>query len=156
MSHTPYLPWVGAPAAGSQDDFVDIAVVAVVNITAVLHGKTKRSVGLSVPRKLTCAELKRHLASEGVVSSFGGLCVLSEEEGPGLADSDDLEVEEGQVLHLRSASQTVSVTVLATACSADHLEGATYDEGIYELVLPSETSGAALKAHIEEATGGAL
>lgn len=154
MSHAQYLPLVGTPASGSQDCFTDLTVVSTVNITAVLHGKIKRAVSIAVPRKMTCLELKRHLADQGVVSSSGGLCVLSEEEGPVLADSEDLEVEEGQVMHLRSASPTVSVMVLATEAAA--LQGHSSDEDIYELVLPSETSGAALKGQVEEATAGAL
>jgi len=57
-------------------------------------------------------------------------------------------------MHLQSASQMVNVTVFATAASSP--EGALYDEDIYELVLPGESCGAALKAHIEEATAGAV
>lgn len=155
MSNTAFLPWAAfSEAAGSSEDFSSMpAENDFVEITAVLHGRMKRSVSLLAPRRTTCAEMKELLAAEGVVSgALGGLRVLAEEGGQPLEDSDELEVEEGKLVHLRSAAQSVSVTVLTTAAA----EGGACDEEVYEIVLPSETSGAALRAQVEEATAGAL
>jgi len=120
-----------------------------VNVTAVIHGKTKRSVALTAPRRTTCEDLKALLAAEGAVAVIEGLAVLEEEGGRLRGDAEELELEEGSLVHLRSAGQAVCVTVLAAAA-------ADGEEEVYELALPSETTGAELKAQVEEATAGAL
>lgn len=154
MTHEVYLPWVGGSfspefESGLLGDFV--------RVTAVLHtlgprGDEKpRSVGLTVPPRLTCADLKGYLAVEGVVSTCGGLEVTVQEDGPGLEDSEGLVLVAGQVVHLRRAAAMVSVTALTTTLGGDGS-----DEEVFELVLPSESSGAALKEQVEQATAGML
>merc|ERR1712224_844073 len=67
-------------------------------------------------------------------------------------DAVNLELIEGQMVHLQKVAEMVSVTVLTTTQGS----GANPDEDVYELVLPSELNGVGLREHIAEATAGAL
>jgi len=155
MARDIYLPWASASADPSFDlpDFPQLQV-EFVDVTFVLHGKAGRSRSLSVPTKMTCADLKGHLAVEGLVSTCGGLEVAFEADGVAVQDDVDLTLMSGQVVHLRRAAEMVSVTALTT--SAPNATGAQPDEEVYELVLPSELNGFILREQIVEATGGAL
>lgn len=159
MASEVYLPWVsGASLEPSYDlpEFPGYGGFAVqfVEVTFELHGKSGRSRSLSVPEKMTCADLKGHLAVEGVVPTCGGLEVAFEENGLAIDDATDLQFVNGQVVHLRRAAEMVSITALTT--SAPDARGAQPDEEVYELVLPCELTGHALKNEIAQATGGAL
>jgi len=98
--------------------------------------------------------MKGHLAVEGVVPTCGGLEVAFEADGAPVDDAVQLELAEGQVVHLRRAAEMVSVTALTT--SAPDARGMQPDEEVYELVLPSELNGVSLREQIMQATGGAL
>jgi hypothetical protein len=154
MTRDIYLPWASASAEPSYDlpDFPQAAVFApqFVDITFILHGKAGRSRELSVPAALTCADLKGHLAVEGVVPTCGGLEVAFEADGAAVEDAVQLSLTSGQVVHLRRAAEMVSVTALTTS------HGMQTDEEVYELVLPSEINGANLREQIAQVTGGAL
>jgi len=155
MTREIYLPWASASAEPEYDLpplGLGLATEAFVDVTVVLHGKAPRSRALSVPARQTVADFKGQLAVEGVVPTCGGLEVSLEEDGYALADTDDLEVYAGQVLHLRRAAEMVSVTALTTTSGIE----AHADEEVYELVLPSEVTGAALKDKVAEVTAGAL
>lgn len=159
MARDVYLPWVsGASCEPSYDlpEFPEYGGFAVqfVDVTFVLHGKTGRSRNLSVPMKMTCADLKGHLAVEGVVPTCGGLEVALEENGLPIDDHTDLQLIDGQVVHLRRAAEMVSITALTT--SSLDARGAQPDEEVYELVLPSELTGFSLRDEIAQSTGGAL
>jgi len=155
MTNEVYLPWAAGACAADPEYFSSGAAASdngFVHVTAVLHGKAERSVSLLVPPKLTCADLKGHLAMEGVVSTCGGLSVALEEGGQVMDDSEGLTLAEGQVVHLQRAAEMVSVTVLTTADRG----GACEHEDVYELALPGESTGALLKEQIAEATAGSL
>jgi len=157
MARDIYLPWASGSADGGFDDLLpDFPQLSVqfVDVTFVLHGKAGRSRSLSVPTQMSCADLKGHLAVEGLVSTCGGLEVAFEAEGPSVEDSTQLQLMNGQVVHLRRAVEMVSVTALTT--SAPDATGAQTDEEVYELVLPSELNGFSLREQIAEATCGAL
>lgn len=158
MTRDVYLPWVNGASDLSFDlpDFPAVGGFAVqfVDVTFVLHGKTGRSRSLQVPSRMTCADLKGHLAVEGVVPTCGGLEVSFEAEGAPVEDSVQLELMHGQVVHLHRAAEMVSVTALTT--SAPGASGMQPDEEVYELVLPSELTGYTLREQIMQVTGGAL
>lgn len=159
MARDIYLPWVSGGADPAFNDLPDFPLtggfaVPLVDVTFVLHGKAGRSRSLSVPAQLTCADLKGHLAVEGVVPTCGGLEVAFEAEGTPVEDGVDLTLSNGQVVHLRRAAEMVSVTALTT--SAPDAVGTRPDEEVYELVLPSELNGRSLREQIAEVTGGAL
>lgn len=155
MTRDIYLPWASASADPSYDlpDFPQLAV-QFVEVTFILHGKAGRSRSLSVPARLSCADLKGHLAVEGLVPTCGGLEVAFEADAPAVEDDVPLELMNGQVVHLRRAAEMVSVTALTT--SAPDATGAQPDEEVYELVLPGELTGLELKQQIVDVTGGAL
>jgi hypothetical protein len=159
MARDVYLPWVSGASCEPEYDLPDFPeyggfAVQFVEVTFVLHGKAGRSRNLSVPMKMTCADLKGHLAVEGVVPTCGGLEVAFEETGSPIDDNVDLQLASGQVVHLRRAAEMVSITALTT--SAPDAVGAQADEEVYELVLPCELTGQALRDEIAQATGGAL
>eukprot|EP00441_Pelagodinium_beii_P043214 CAMPEP_0197650218 /NCGR_PEP_ID=MMETSP1338-20131121/30803_1 /TAXON_ID=43686 ORGANISM="Pelagodinium beii, Strain RCC1491" /NCGR_SAMPLE_ID=MMETSP1338 /ASSEMBLY_ACC=CAM_ASM_000754 /LENGTH=428 /DNA_ID=CAMNT_0043224573 /DNA_START=78 /DNA_END=1364 /DNA_ORIENTATION=- len=146
-----FLPWAGAAFepeyeenqhAASGSDFIEV--------TVVLHGANTRIRTLSVPSKMSCADLKGHLAVEGVVPTCGGLEASFEEGGAPLADEAELHLVEGQVVHLTRAASLVSITALALGA------GERADEEVYELVVPGEVTGLLLRMAIEQATAGAL
>lgn len=143
---------------GMLPDFPDSGgygfAVQFVDVTFVLHGKAGRSRSLSVPSKMTCADLKGHLAVEGVVPTCGGLEVAFEADAASIDDSAPLELMMGQVIHLRRASEMVSVTALTT--TAANTYGMQPDEEVYELVLPNEITGLALREAIMQSTCGSL
>lgn len=145
-----YLPWAGLDAGGGPLG-MDTGLIS---ITAVLHGKTTRSVSVSVPNQLTCADLKGHLAVEGVVSSCGGLTVALQENGAALDDNQIFTAYPGQVVHLHRAAAMVHVTVLTTSASGSHSSNS--DDEVYELVLPEMSLGYNLKEHIIHSTANAL
>jgi len=151
-----YLPWASASADPMYDGLPDFPQLCVqfVDVTFVLHGKAGRSRDLSVPSRMSCADLKGHLAVEGLVATCGGLEVAFEADAAGVEDDVQLELMNGQVVHLRRAAEMVSVTALTT--SVPDATGAQPDEEVYEMVLPSELTGLTLKEQIVEATGGAL
>lgn len=150
-----YMPWASGAADPCFDlpDFPQLAV-QFVDVTFVLHGRAGRSRNLSVPAQTTCMDLKGHLAVEGLVSTCGGLEMAFEADGASIEDNVQLELMNGQVVHLRRAAEMVSVTALTT--SVPDATGAQPDEEVYELVLPSELNGLKLREQIVEATGGAL
>jgi len=156
MTRDIYLPWASASADPSYDPLPDFPQLSVqfVDVTFVLHGKAGRSRSLSVPSKMSCADLKGSLAVEGLVATCGGLEVAFEADAPAVEDDVQLELMNGMVVHLRRAAEMVSVTALTT--SVPDATGAQPDEEVYELVLPCELTGLSLKEQIVEATGGAL
>lgn len=144
-----YLPWASSSLEPEYEES-NVVTVPFVEITAVLRGVLPRSRTLSVPTKMTCADLKGHLAVEGVVSTCGGLEVFLEELCSHLVeDGAELILAAGQVVYLRHAANLVSITALATG-------GGRADEEVYELVVPSEVTGSALRDAIEQSTAGAL
>jgi len=147
-----FLPWAGS---SFQPEFEESAMAssggpAFVEVTVVLHGANQRVRTLSVPSRLTCADLKGHLAVEGVVSTCGGLEASLEEGGEALEDGAELQLAEGQIVHLTRAASLVSITALATG------GGERTEDEVYELVVPGEVSGLLLRLAIEQATAGAL
>jgi len=158
MTRDVYLPWSTPDTEIAFDlpDFPQAGGFALqfVEVTFYLHGKAGRSRNLSVPSRLTCADLKGHLAVEGVVPTCGGLEVAFEPDGAAVDDAVQLELMAGQLVHLRRAAEMVSVTALTT--SAPDGRGMQPDEEVYELVLPCELTGFALREQIMLATGGAL
>lgn len=161
MTRDIYLPWAASSTEPAYDlpDFPQAAgfhqaAVEFVEVTFVLHGRAGRSRSLAVPTRLTCADLKGHLAVEGVVPTCGGLEVCPDADGVSIDDSVQLTLVEGQIVHLRRAAEMVSITALTT--SAPDARGMQTDEEVYELVLPSELNGFTLREQIMHATGGAL
>lgn len=155
MTKDIYLPWASASAEPEYDLpplGLGLSTQAFVDVTVVLHGKAPRSRALCVPARQAVVDFKGHLAVEGVVSTCGGLEISLEENGDVLADTSELELYTGQVIHLRRAAEMVSVTALTTAAGSND----TADEEVYELVLPSEVTGAALREKVAESTAGAL
>lgn len=144
-----FMPWAGSSfepeyeaASSAPSNFVEV--------TVLLHGANQRTRTLSVPSNLTCADLKGHLAVEGVVPTCGGLEVSLEEGAEALDDAAALQLMGGQVVHLRQAASLVSITALATG------GGVTIEDEVYELVVPGESTGLLLRMAIEQATAGAL
>jgi hypothetical protein len=155
MTRDIYLPWVGGASTEPMYDLPDFPqdggfAAQFVEVTFMLHGRNARSRSLSVPSRMTCLDLKGHLAVEGVVPTCGGLEIALEADGTPLEDSLQLDLTEGQVVHLHRAAEMVSVTALTTS------QGMQPDEEVYELVLPSELTGFILRQQIMEVTGGAL
>lgn len=149
-----FLPWAGS---SFQPEFeasfgadTSSGGQAFVEVTVVLHGSSQRVRTLSVPSRLTCADFKGHLAVEGVVSTCGGLEASLEEGGEALEDAAELQLVEGQVVHLTRAASLVSITALATGGRE------RVDDEVYELVVPGEVTGLVLRYAIEQATAGAL
>ncbi|CAE8635443.1 unnamed protein product, partial [Polarella glacialis] len=149
-----FMPWAQSSFDPEYEENsaagADIRKDTFVEVTVILHGAKERVRTLSLPSKLTCADLKGHLATEGVVSTCGGLEASLEEGAEPLEDAAQLELIEGQVVHLRRAASLVSITALATG-GGDRL-----DEEVYELVVPGELTGLLLRLAIEQATAGAL
>eukprot|EP00933_Yihiella_yeosuensis_P079919 TRINITY_DN93333_c0_g1_i1.p1 TRINITY_DN93333_c0_g1~~TRINITY_DN93333_c0_g1_i1.p1 ORF type:complete len:433 (+),score=116.72 TRINITY_DN93333_c0_g1_i1:122-1420(+) len=148
-----FLPWAGSAFEPVYQETSGALRDTFVQVTVVLHGSKEKLIALNVPSKLTCADLKGHLAVEGVVSTCGGLEVSLEEgdaSAPVLDDTVDLLLSEGQVVHVRKAASLVSITALATG------GGARVEDEVYELVVPGETTGLLLRLAIEQATAGAL
>lgn len=155
MASQPYLPWaIGAVELQYEAPPADSAPAApVVEVSASFaHAGALKTVSLSVPSRLSCMDLKGYLAQEGIVSTLDGMLLKLEPDGPAIEDSAELELGQGQMVHLQKAAEMVSVTVLTTTQGS----GQNTDEDVYELVLPGELAGASLKAHIFEATAGAL
>jgi len=155
MASQPYLPWAtGAVELQYEAPPADAAPAApVVAIAAsFVHAGATKTVSLSVPARLSCADLKGYLAQEGVVSTLDGMLLKLDEDGPPVEDSAELELGPGQMVHLQKVAEMVSVTVLTTTQGC----GQTTDEEEYTIVLPGQLVGASLKAHICEATAGAL
>jgi len=144
-----FLPWAGAAFEPEYEESQLAGQSSFVEVTVVLHGNNTRIRTLSVPSKMSCADLKGHLAVEGVVPTCGGLEASFEEGGAPLDDAAELELAEGQVVHLTRAASLVSITALALA-------GDRADEEVYELVVPGEVTGLLLRMAIEQATAGAL
>lgn len=149
-----FLPWASSDfepqyeaAACAADEYLKHTFV---EVTILLHGSNPRVLSLSVPKALTCADLKGQLAVEGVVSTCGGLEVALDEASDAISDETTLELSEGQVVHLRRAAKLVSITALATG------GGQRSEDEVYELVVPGETTGLLLRLAIEQATGGSL
>mmetsp|Transcript_35920 Transcript_35920/g.57944 ORF Transcript_35920/g.57944 Transcript_35920/m.57944 type:complete len:429 (-) Transcript_35920:68-1354(-) len=149
-----FMPWAQSSFDPEYEENsaagADIRKDTFVEVTVILHDAKERVRTLSLPSKLTCADLKGHLATEGVVSTCGGLEASLEEGAEPLEDAAQLELIEGQVVHLRRAASLVSITALATG-GGDRL-----DEEVYELVVPGELTGLLLRLAIEQATAGAL
>lgn len=159
MTRDIYLPWAAPSAEPGYDLLPEFPAsggfaVQFVDVTFVLHGRAGRTLSLSVPAKMTCADLKGHLAVEGVVPTCGGLEVAFEADAAAVDDNVALELMTGHVIHLRRAAEMVSVTALTTSSSV--VMGMQADEEVYELVLPSELNGRSLREKIVEASGGAL
>eukprot|EP00930_Biecheleria_cincta_P004792 TRINITY_DN105721_c0_g1_i1.p1 TRINITY_DN105721_c0_g1~~TRINITY_DN105721_c0_g1_i1.p1 ORF type:complete len:429 (-),score=107.06 TRINITY_DN105721_c0_g1_i1:195-1481(-) len=144
-----FMPWAGS-AFEPEYEAASSAPSTFVEVTVLLHGVNQRTRTLSVPSNLTCADLKGHLAVEGVVSTCGGLEVSLEEGAEALDDAAAVQLVEGQVVHLRQAASLVSITALATG------GGTMVEDEVYELVVPGETTGLLLRMAIEQATAGAL
>jgi len=141
-----YMPWALGFEDGPSEEKNSVRFV---EITLVIYGRDTRSKTLSVPADTDCMDLKGHLAVNGVVSTCSGLEVALEEGGKGLADSAKLKLCEGQTLHLTRGIEMVSVTALVSG-------GGRSDDEVYELVVPSEATGASLREHISQCTSGAL
>jgi len=158
MTRDVYLPWASDSADPDYllPDFPQQGGFALqfVEVTFVLHGKAGRTRSLSVPSKMTCADLKGHLAVEGFVSTTGGLEISFAAEGAAVDDATQLELIAGQEVHLHRAAEMVSVTALTTSGSTAY--GTQPDEEVYELVLPSELTGLTLRQQIMQVTCGAL
>eukprot|EP00747_Dinoflagellata_sp_TGD_P165961 gnl/TRDRNA2_/TRDRNA2_188049_c0_seq1.p1 gnl/TRDRNA2_/TRDRNA2_188049_c0~~gnl/TRDRNA2_/TRDRNA2_188049_c0_seq1.p1 ORF type:complete len:443 (+),score=89.91 gnl/TRDRNA2_/TRDRNA2_188049_c0_seq1:65-1393(+) len=154
-----FLPWAGSSSL--EPEYEESTnwhpmVTDFVTVTVILHGTRRtRERCLDVPIKMTCADFKGHLAVEGVVPSCGGLEVALEEDGTPLDEAAEMFLEHGQVLHLTRAADLVSVTALATG-GVTATGAARTDEEVYELVLPSELTGIALREQIEMVTAGVL
>jgi len=154
MSRDIYLPWASSDSTFDLPEFPQegfLPAVQFVDVSFVLHGKAGRTRSLSVPSRMSCADLKGHLAVEGVVTTCGGLEIAFEVGAAPIADDVQLELVSGMVIHLHRAAEMVSVTALTTTGSEKQT-----DEEVYELVLPSEIKGSVLKEKIAEATSGAL
>merc|ERR1719277_441101 len=155
MASQPYLPWAtGVVDLQYEAPLADAAPAApVVTIGASFaHAGALKTISLSVPARLSCADLKGYLAQEGIVSTLDGMLLKLQEDGPAIEDAAELELVSGQIVHLQKAAEMVSVTVLTTTQGS----GQNTEEDVYELVLPGDLSGASLRAHICEATAGAL
>merc|ERR1719387_3359984 len=106
-----YLPW----ATGfTSDPLHDTLTCHFVTVTVILHGRETCSRTTTVPTKMTGADLKGHLAVNGVVTTCSGLEIALEEGGELVGDDIPLELREGQILHLRWGREMVSVTALVT------------------------------------------
>jgi hypothetical protein len=155
MASQPYLPWAtGVVDLQYEAPLADATPAApIVTIAASFaHAGALKTVNLSVPARLSCADLKGYLAQEGIVSTLDGMLLKLQEDGPAIEDAAELELLSGQMVHLQKAAEMVSVTVLTTTQGS----GQNTDEDVYELVLPGDLSGASLRDHICEATAGAL